>query len=158
MALGFLVLLVLVSPAAADPGTRAQAVIGALGVDQLTADKLFDVLFRYDLDLARFERRQIELKRRLVGTQRANLDETETLLDDLLDSQRALAQNEEQMIKRVRVIAGAKRTAQLLVLLAATEPERPEGYTGMPLPPPDQLVTPSPPCNPFESMHGCTRR
>jgi hypothetical protein len=146
MTLGFLVLLVLTSPAAADPAVRSQAVIEALGVDQATADKLFDILFRYDLDLARLDRRRIDLKRRMVVAQRRQLDEIETLLDDTLENQRALAHNEEQMIKRVRVVVGARRTAQLLVLLAATEPDRPDGDTEPPAP-----------CNPFQSMHGCRR-
>jgi hypothetical protein len=109
MAIGFLVLLVLTSSAAADPAVRAQAVIDALGVDELTADKLFDILFRYDLDLARLERQKIELKRRMVLAQRKQLDEIETLLDDTLDNQRALATNEEQMLKRVRNRARAPR-------------------------------------------------
>lgn len=156
------------SPVVADSGARAQAVVDALGVDSQTADKLIDIVIRYDNELARLQRQQSEVKRRLVLARHDQPKDIDFLLDDAISTQRALAQNEEQLIKRVRKIVSAKQSAQLLVLLGATEPQRgmdpapeptfaeakrPSGYD------PDQLFPPGSqkrvPCDPFASMHGC---
>jgi hypothetical protein len=183
LAIAFLVVLVSVAPAAADPGDRAQAVVDALGVDTATATKVRDVVFRYDLDLARLERRRVELRRQLVEAHADEPKHVDLALDDLVANQRALARNEEELITRLRQLLTAKKAAQLLVLLAATEPSRerrpapveidmeqpvtaqtrrdaddlfPPG-SDLNAPPNAPLNTPprNKPCNPFESMHGC---
>jgi len=173
IAIAFLVVLVSSTPATADPGDRAQAVVDALGVDAATSNKLRDVVFRYDLDLARLERKRVELRRQLVEAHADDPKQVELALDDLVVNQRALARNEEELIARLRQLLPPKKAAQLLVLLAATEPPRAtsivravETIDMEPAPasaprrdselfPPGSQLRDRSPCNPFESMHGC---
>lgn len=174
LAIAFLVVVVSVAPAAADPGDRAQAVVDALGVDSVTANKLRDIVFRYDLDLARLERRRVELRRQLVEAHADDPKHVDFALDELVANQRALARNEEELIARLRQLLPAKKAAQLLVLLAATEPSREHRPAPVEIdmeqpstearhdaddlfPPGSDLNAPprNKPCNPFESMHGC---
>jgi hypothetical protein len=160
-ALAFVVLLVSTSSVQADPGARAMTVIDALRVDTQTSDKLIDIVVRYDSELARLQRQRIEVKRRLVLAQHDHPKEVEFLLDDAIANQRALAQNEEQLIRRARKILGPRRAAELLVLINATEQDDSLPLTGGTRPgyDPNALFPPpaKTPCNPFESMHGCRR-
>jgi hypothetical protein len=166
-AAAILVVLVASSSVQADPGARAVAVIDGLRVDDATADKLLAVVTAYDKELSRLQRQRIEVKRRLVLAANDQPKQVDVLLDDAIANQRALAHNEEQLIRRTKKLLGPKRAAELLVLLAATEPDRaedarpatladvPEARTGYD---PDALFPPKsarPPCNPFAEMHGC---
>jgi parvulin-like peptidyl-prolyl isomerase len=169
MAAAFLVLLVSAASAQADSGGRATAVTDALGVDARTAEKLIEIVIRYDTETARLQRQRIEVKRRLVLARHEHPKDVELLLEDAIANQRALTQNEEQLIRRTRKILGAKRAAELLVLINATEPDRrdetpppalADDTPRRPVRDPDALFPPGstrPPCNPFESMHGCRR-
>jgi hypothetical protein len=169
IAAAFLVLLVTTASAQADSGARALAVTDALGVDARTAEKLIEILVRYDNELSRIEQQRVDVKRRLVLARHDHPKDIELLLEDKIANQRAAAQNEEQLIRRARKILGPQRAAELLVLINATEPDNlgPPTFATATAPDPrrvrdpDALFPPgSPnrvPCNPFESMHGCRR-
>jgi hypothetical protein len=168
IALAFLVLLGLASTVQADSGARAMAVADALAVDTQTADRLIDIVARYDIELARLERQRIEVKRRLLLARHDNPKDIDFLLEDAIANQRAVAQNEEQLIRRARKVLGAKRAAELLVLLNATEPPRATETAPSPIAAtpesqrrsaydPNALFPPKGGCDPFESMHGCGR-
>jgi hypothetical protein len=169
IAVAFMVLLVSASSVQADSGARAVAVIDALRVDTQTADKLIDILIRYDNEVSRLQRQRIEVKRRMVLARHDHPRDIEFLLDDAIANQRALAHNEEQLIRRARKILGPRRAAELLVLVNATEPARADDtprptFADTPSAParihdPNALFPPAakPPCDPFESMHGCGR-
>ena len=166
IAVAFVVLLVSASSVQADSGARAMAVADALGVDSQTAD-LIEIVTRYDIELSRLERQSSEIKRRLLLARNDNPKDIDFLLDNAIANQRAVAQNEEQLIRRARKVLGAKRAAQLLVLLNATEPPRATDtaspvLASTPDSPrrahdPNALFPPKGPCNPFDSMHGCGR-
>lgn len=162
-----LVLALLASPAAADVG-RAVIVVDGLGVDEQTANKLIDLVSRYDSELDKLEHTRSDLRRRLVTARHDAPKDVNRLLDDALANQRAIVTAEERLVTRVRQIVSAQQTAQLLVLLAATEPshveepppaaiaENPRTRSGYD---PDSLFPPGssarPACDPFAMMHRC---
>lgn len=162
------VLALMASPAAAEPAQRAVTVVDGLGVDAQTANKLIDLVSRYDNDLDRLERTRSDLRRRLVTARHDAPKDVNRLLDDALANQRAIVAAEERLVTRVRQIVSAQQTAQLLVLLAATEPshtdeaatpavaENPRsrsGYDRESLFPPGSSNRPA--CDPFAMMHRC---
>ncbi len=167
IALVLAVVMGLVSPGLAQPASRAVSVVDGLGVDQLTANKLVDILQRHDSELAKLQRQRSELKRRLVTARHADPKNVDRLLDESIANQRALAQAEEQLITRVRQIVPAQQAAHLLVLLAATEPPhgRDAPATFSENPRAGSAYDPRSPlsvgqatrtrCDPFASMHGC---
>lgn len=167
IAVAFLVLVGSTMAVQAEPGARAMTVADSLGLDPETATKVMNVVVRYDTELARLDRQRIELKRRLVLSRRDPRD-VELVLDDVIANQRALAQNEEQLVRSARKLLGPHRAAALLVLINATEPAAvdespPPAVATTPVPParssydPNALFPPRPRCDPFESMHGCGR-
>jgi hypothetical protein len=168
IAVAFVVLLVSASSVQADPSTRAMAVADALTIDPTTADKLIDILVKYDAELTRLQRQRIEIKRRLVLARHEHPRDVEIVLDDVIGNQRAFVANEETLVRRARKILGARRAAELLVLINATEPARvDETAPALAVSPeparrtaydPNVLFPPRSPCNPFESMHGCAVR
>ena len=164
-----LALMMLPAPAvSAEPAERAVTVVDGLGVDAQTANKLIDLVSRYDSDLDRLERTRSDLRRRLVTARHDAPKDIDRLLDDALANQRAIVAAEERLVTRVRQIVSAQQTAQLLVLLAATEPshtdevptpavaENPRQRSGYD---PDSLFPPGssnrPACDPFAMMHRC---
>jgi hypothetical protein len=164
IAAAFLVLLVMTSGADADPSARAAAVIEALQVDDATANKLLDIVIAHDKEQVRLERVRNENKRRLILAHQDKPKDIDLVLEDAVATERALAANEEQLIRRTRRILGAKRAAQLLVLMSATEPDRRDARTFVAPDEtqrssydPDALFPPPAVCNPFASMHGCGR-
>ena len=165
-ALACLVVIVLGSPVGAEPASRAQAVVDALGVDALTANKLVDVVAHHDLELDRMQRERADLRTRLVTAQRLDPRSVDRLLDDAVANQHAIAEADERLIARVRQLVPPHQAARLVTLLAATDPSRqdsrPATYAQGPRPvrhDPDTLFPPASPsrpvCDPFASMHGC---
>lgn len=167
--LALVVLALLASPAAAQPAARAFTVVDGLGVDEQTANKLIDLVARYDSELEKLQRQRSELRRRLVTARHDDAKVVNRLLDDSLANQRAVIQAEERLITRVRQIVSARQTAQLMVLLAATEPSHGEDIVPAETADrsgrvsgsydPNSLFPPGSasrrPCDPFASMHGC---
>jgi hypothetical protein len=158
-----LVLVASTSVVDADPSARAVAVIEALQVDDTTAGKLLDILIAHDKEQMRLERNRNETKRRLVLAKQGSSKDIDVVLDEAVATERALAANEEQLIRRARRILGPRRAAELLVLMSATEPDRREvrafvapDETQRSYYDPDALFPPAV-CNPFASMHGCRR-
>jgi hypothetical protein len=167
--LATLVLALLMSPAvSAEPAERAVTVVDGLGVDAQTANKLIDLVTRYDNELDKLQRTRSDLRRRLVTARHDAPKDINRLLDDALANQRAIVDAEERLVTRVRQIVSAQQTAQLLVLLAATEPSHVEeapppavaenprqrsGYDRDSLFPPGSSSRPA--CDPFAMMHRC---
>ena len=142
IALALLAVLVVASPAVAEP-SRAETVVDALDLDEPTAEKLLEVLTTHDAELDKLQRRRSEFKRKLVSAERLDPKALDRLLDDTVQNQRALAETELRLIERVRQVVPAPKAVHLLFLMSATEPER------------APAVRAAPACNPFASMHGC---
>lgn len=167
IALACLVVVVLGSPVSAEPASRAQAVVDALSVDAVTANKLIDLIAHHDLELDRLQHERAALERRLVTAHRLDPKSVDRLLDDTVANQRAIAQVEERLLARVRQVVPAHQAARLLTLLAVTEPSSddtaPVTIAVTPRLPvaraPESLPATGAParpaCDPFASMHGC---
>jgi hypothetical protein len=163
IALACLVVVVLGSPVGAEPASRAQAVVDALAVDAITANKLIDLIAHHDIELQRLQHERADIKRRLVTAHRLDPKTVDRLLDDAAANQHALAEVDERLLARVRQIVPAHQAARLLTLLAVTEPSSDDVFAVTPRPPvarapdlvPATAVSGRPACNPFASMHGC---
>src|SRR5687767_5105630 len=119
--LATLVLALLVSPVAAEPSLRAFAVVDALEVDEPTANKLLDILTRYDADLDKLERTRSELKRRIITARNADAQGADRLLHDWSANQRSIAQIEDQLVARARRLLPGPKAVHLLLLISVTE-------------------------------------
>ena len=149
IALALLVVVMVASPVAAEPVSRAEAVVDALGVDEPIARKLIELLTAHDQELAKLQRKRSEYKRQLVSAHHLDAKAVDRLLDDALQNQRALADADLRLVARVRQLVPAPKAVQLLFLLSATEPTAPTAGEDAP-----RLARGSV-CDPFASMHGC---
>lgn len=166
IALALLVVMVVASPVAAQAPSRAEAVVGALGVDEVTAHKLIDLLVAHDQEVGKLQKKRSEYRRQLVSAHHLDPKAVDRLLDDAMTNQRALADAELRLIARVRQLVPSPKAVQLLFLLSVTDAATPGaaddpgvptyargGYDRDPLAPPRVVGRTT--CDPFASMHGC---
>ena len=169
IALALLVLVLVTEPASAE-SSRAASIVEALELDEQTANKVLDILNRYDADLDKLERTRADLKRQLVVGHKRLPNEADRLLLDWSANRNGLAKIENELLQRARALLPGPKAVHLLMLVSITEPtpavEQPSIATNPSRETtvtsrhdPDALFPPGsparPPCDPFASMHGC---
>src|SRR5688572_21638940 len=170
--IALLVVALLTQPAVAD-SSRAASIVEALELDEQTANKVLDILNRYDADLEKLERMRADLKRQFVGGHKKLPNEADRLLLDWSANRHSMAKIENDLIQRARSLLPGPKAVHLLMLVSITErvplplPEAQPAIATKAREPsvasgrhdPDALFPPGsparPPCDPFASMHGC---
>lgn len=136
------VVLLLASPAWADPSSRAQTVVDALRVDAKTSAKLLAILDAHETEVARLEHERAEIKRQLVTADRLDPKSIDDLLRARVANQHAFADVDGRLLTRVRKVVPGPTAVHLLFLLSVTEST-------------STALVPSTVCNPWTSMHRC---
>lgn len=152
-------------PFAGDPKQRdriytAMSLIEDLALDETTSGKLFPVLSRYQQDRDRL-RDEYDALTTQIGhaAEPATLDR---LLDRSLATQRAQIAVEAKLVVKLRQLLPADQAMRARIILVAhgipqDSPPPPPSYgpDEVKLFPPGSPLAPR--CDPFASMHGCSR-
>jgi len=122
-------------PAQAPPGMRkavrermnilrAMKLTDALGLDEVTAERFFPLLHRYDERLTPLHRQQGDLVMRLraeVDTGRPDAARLGKIIDDLLTLRRQVAALEDERIREVRKVLTPVQQARLVLVMPRIE-------------------------------------
>jgi len=166
-----LFVVLLASPAAF--AQRATTIADQLDLSANVNAKVVTVLKAYDAEIAHLDAQRRDVRRKLLPARR-DPAAADRLIDEGLANQRARLRAEETLMTNLRALLTPTQIAAVVVMLEASEPDtispepreaptqraqtRTATYDREALWPPGSRQRFSADCDPFASMHGCSRQ